>query len=62
MKMTTLRKAIVGALALSAGTAVTAAPLGEHVNGFYNDAAGETRRGLAELGMRPPRNRHSCRT
>ena len=46
MKMTTLRKAIVGALALSAGTAVTAAPLGEHVNGFYNDAAGETRRGL----------------
>jgi len=46
MKSMILRGAIAGALLGSASFGVSAAPLGEHVNGFYQDAAGQSRRGL----------------
>ena len=52
MKLMSLRSAIAGALALGASAGAVAAPLGEHVNGFYQvDAVGvptdqQTRRGL----------------
>ncbi len=46
MKLRTLSKAIAGTLLAGASANLAAAPLGEHVNGFYNDAGGESRRGL----------------
>ncbi len=46
MKSKLLRTAIAGSLLFGAAPTAMATVMGEHVTGFYNDAAGTTRRGL----------------